>query len=162
MFSDPTFWTAVGFVIFVAAVARVVWRSATKALDDRAAGIKASIDDAATLREEAEALLSNYRRKQQGAEAEAEAEAVLAHAREEAARMAEEAERALGEALRRREQQALAKIAQAEQEALAEVRAHAVRLSAVAARTLIERHLDKPRADALVAESVESLPRHLH
>ncbi len=160
MFSDPTFWTAVGFVIFVAAVARVVWRSATKALDDRAAGIKASIDDAATLREEAQAILADYRKKQQGAEAEAKA--VLAYAREEAARMAEEAESALADALRRREQQALAKIAQAEQEALGEVRAHAIRLSAAAARTLIERHMDKPRADALVAESVESLPRHLH
>ena len=160
MFSDPTFWTAVGFVIFVAAVARVVWRGATKALDDRAAGIKASIDDAAALREEAQAMLAEYKRKQQGAEAEAEA--VLAHAREEAARIAEEAAGALEEAVKCREQQALAKIARAEQEALAEVRAHAVRLSAAAARTLIERHLDKPRADTLVAESVESLPRHLH
>ncbi len=160
MFSDPTFWTAVGFVIFVAAVARVVWRAATGALDARAAGIKSSIDDAAALREEAQAMLADYRRKQRGAEEEAEA--VLAQAREEAARIAGEAERALEEALRRREQQALAKIAQAEQEALAEVRAHAVRVSAAAARTLIERHLDKPRADALVAESVESLPRRLH
>ncbi len=160
MFSDPTFWTAVGFVIFVAAVARVVWRAATGALDDRAGRIRASLDDAAVLREEAEALLAEYRKKQQGAEAEVEA--VLARAREEAARMGAEAERALGDALRRREQQALAKIAQAEQEALAEVRAYAVRLSAAAARTLIERHLDEPRADALVAESVEILPRHLH
>ena len=160
MFSDPTFWTAVGFVIFVAAIARVVWRMATKALDDRAAGIKASIDDAAALREEAQAMLAEYKRKQQGAEAEAEA--VLAHAREEAERMGREAAGALEDALKRREQQALAKIAQAEQEALADVRAHAVRLSAAAARTLIERHLDKPRADALVAESVESLPRHLN
>lgn len=160
MFNDPTFWTAVGFVIFVAAVARVIWRSATTALDNRAAGIRASIDDAAALRDEARALLADYRKRQQGAEEEAGA--VLAHAREEAARIAEEAERALEDALKRREQQALAKIAQAEQEAVAEVRAHAVRLSAAAARTLIERHLDKPRADALVAESVESLPRHLH
>ncbi len=160
MLSDPTFWTAVGFVIFVAAVARVVWRSATRALDDRAAGIKASIDDAAALREEAQALLADYKKKQQGAEKEAEA--VLARAHEEASRIAEEAERTLEDALRRREQQALAKIAQAEQEALAEVRANAVRLSAVAARTLIKRHLDMPRAEALVARSVESLPHHLH
>ena len=160
MFSDPTFWTAGGFVIFIAAIARVVWRMATKALDDRAAGIRASLDDAAALREEAQAMLAEYKRKQQGAEEEAQA--VLAHACEEAARMAEEAAGALEDALRRREQQALAKIAQAEQEALADVRAHAVRLSAAAARTLIERHLDKPRADALVAESVESLPRHLN
>ena len=78
MLSDPTFWTAVGFFIFVAAVARAVWRSAAKALDDRAAGIKASIDGAAALREEAQALLAGYRRKQQGAEEEAQA--VLAHA----------------------------------------------------------------------------------
>ena len=160
MFGDPTFWTAVGFVIFVAAVARVVWRMATGALDDRAAAIKASLDDAAALRGEAQAMLTDYRKKQQGAEEEAEA--VLARARDEAARIAGEAARALEEALKRREQQALAKIAQAEQEALGEVRAHAVRLSAAAARTLIERHLDKPRADVLVAESVESLPRHLH
>ena len=68
MFSDPTFWTAVGFVIFVAAIARTVWRMATKALDDRAAGIRASLDDAAALREEAQAMLADYKRKQQGAE----------------------------------------------------------------------------------------------
>ena len=110
--------------------------------------------------EEAQALLADYRKKQHGAQAEAEA--VLARAREQAARIAQEGERALEDALGRREQQALGKIAQAEQEALGEVRAHAVRVSAAAARTLIERHLDKPRADALVAESVESLPQHLH
>ncbi len=158
--SDPTFWTAVGFVIFVAAVARPIWRAATKALDDRAGRIEASLDDAAALREEAQALLADYRKRQHGAQAEAEA--VLARAREQAARIAQEGERALEDALGRREQQALGKIAQAEQEALGEVRAHAVRVSAAAARTLIERHLDKPRADALVAESVESLPQHLH
>jgi len=158
--SDPTFWTAVGFAIFVAAVARAVWRAATGALDNRAAGIKASLDDAATMREEAQALLARYKKQQQGAEREA-AE-ILERAREEAARLSQEAERALEEALKRREQQALAKIAQAEQEALAELRSHAVQVSAAAARTLIERHLDKDRADALIARSVESLPRHFH
>ena len=158
--SDPTFWTAVGFVIFVAAVARAIWRGATTALDARAAKIKASLDEAAALREEAQTLLADYKRKQRGAEEEAEQ--ILARAREEAERVSAEAESALDQALKRREQQALDKIAQAEQEALAQVRAHAVALSAAAARTLIERHLDKPRADALISDAVERLPQQLH
>ena len=76
--------------------------------------------------------------------------------------MGEEAERALEEALGRRERQALAKIAQAEQEALEEVRARTVELSVAASRALITQGLGEGRADELVEEAIREAPSKLH
>lgn len=157
--NDPSLWTAVGFVIFVALVAKAVWRGATKALDERAESIRDSLERAAELREDAQKTLAEYKRRHRGAEEEARA--ILEHAREEAARMGEEAERALEETLGRRERQALAKIAQAEQEALEEVRARAVELSVAAARALISQGLGEGRADELVDEAIREAPSKL-
>ena len=81
---------------------------------------------------------------------------------EEAARMGEEAERALEETLGRRERQALAKIAQAEQEALEEVRVRAVELSVAAARALISQGLGEGHARELVDEAIREAPSKLH
>ena len=82
MFSDPTFWTAVAVVLFIALVAKPVSRMATKALDERAEKIKAELDEAERLRNEAQDLLAQYQRKQR--DAAKEAEAIIEHAKQEA------------------------------------------------------------------------------
>src|SRR3546814_13687120 len=89
MFADPTFWVAVSFVLFVVLVARAVWRKATAALDARADEIRRRLEEAQNLREDAQAAKANYQRLQR--DALNEAEAILAHARDEAKRMREEA-----------------------------------------------------------------------
>ena len=83
-------WVAVAFVIFLAVLAKLgVHRMILGVLDARAARIKAELDEAARVREEAQALLAEYRRKR--AEADREADAILVAAREEAERLAAEA-----------------------------------------------------------------------
>ena len=158
--SDPTFWTAVAFFIFVGAVAKPVWKALTSSLDERSAKIKAELDEAQQLREEAQHLLAEYQRKQR--DSVKDAEAIVEHARDEAERLAKKAAEDLEAALGRREQQAKDRIAHAEAQATAEVRAAAVDLAVAAAGKLMAAQLDQKKSEGLVDAAVKDLPQKLH
>jgi F-type H+-transporting ATPase subunit b len=159
--SDPTFWVAVGFVIFVAAVLKMKAGSAiTGMLDKRAYDIRKSIDEAASLREEAQQLLAEYQRKQR--DAVKETEEMVAHARAEAARLAKDGAEKLEETLKRREQLAVEKVAQAEADALREVRAMSVDIAVAATRSLIASNMDATKSGAMVDEAISDLSKKLH
>ena len=90
---EAEFWVAAAFVIFVAVLGYFgVHRMLVKGIDDRRDRIKAELDEARRLKEEAQALLAQYRSKQQ--EAEREAQAIVASAKAEAERLAAAAEAA--------------------------------------------------------------------
>ncbi len=158
--NDPTLWVAVGFVILVAAVFKPASKALTGMLDGRADAIRKSLDEAASLREEAQQLLAEYQRKQR--DAVRETEDMLVRAREEASRISREGSEKLEEALKRREQLALEKIAQAEADALREVRSISVEVAIAATRELIAGKLDESKAGALVDESISALSARLH
>lgn len=158
--SDPTFWVAIGFIIFVAAVFKKAAELIVGMLDGRADAIRKSIDEAASLREEAQQLLAEYQRKQR--DAVKETEEMLAHARDEAARMAKEGADKLEETLKRREQLAVEKIAQAETDAIREVRAMSVDIAVAATRSLIAANMDTAKAGAMVDEAISDLSKKLH
>jgi F-type H+-transporting ATPase subunit b len=160
MLSSPEFWVLVAFVAFVALVWKPVGRAIFGGLDARSAQIKKDLEEAKRLREEAQALLASYERKHR--DAMREAEDILAHARAEAERVAKQAEEDLQRALERREQLALQWIAQAEADALREVRTKAVDLAMAAAGKLLSEKLDPARADALVDSAIKDLPRKIH
>jgi F-type H+-transporting ATPase subunit b len=160
MLHDPTFWVAVGFVIFLAVVGKRLWRALADMLDARTARIRAQIDEAERLRAEAQALLAEYKAKH--AQALQEAEAIVARAREEAKRIAAEASVASDAALKRREQQTLDKIAQAEAAALRAVRDHAVDIAIGAARRIVTEEMKGQRGAALVEAAIKELPDKLH
>ena len=159
VFADPEFWVLVAAVIFVA----VVWKPARKSLigtlDERAARIRAELDEARKLRDEAEQLLAQYRQKER--EAAAEAEAIIAHAREEAERIAAQSAKDLEEALARRQRLAEERIAQAEMKALDEIRAVAVDVAIGAARAVIVEEMDEARGGALLDAAIAALPQRL-
>ncbi len=70
---SPEFWVAIGFVILIGAMAWLkVGKMIGSALDARADKIKASLDEAAELREEAQHVLAEYQRKQRDAVKEME------------------------------------------------------------------------------------------
>ncbi len=159
MFGEE-FCVALSFVIFAAAVYRPVGRMISAALDARGAKIREELDEAVRLREEAQALLAQYER--QLSEAAAEAEQILARAGDEAARQAKHAAEALEAALERRKQQAMDRIARAEEEALAEVRGAAVDIAVGATRKLLAGRLDAKRRAALIDEAIAELDKQLH
>lgn len=153
------FWLAVAFVLFVSLLAKPVGKMISEALDARGARIQGELDEAEHLREEAQTLLATYERKQR--DAVKEAEDILAHAEAEARRLAETAAQDLTEALKRREQLALDKIAQAEAQAIDQVRDAAIDLALKTTRELIASNLDDKRAQALIDGAIKELPQKL-
>ena len=130
------FWVAVAFVIFIGVLIYFgAHRMILDALDQRSARIKAELDEARRLKDEAQALLAEYQRKQ--GEAEREAADILAGARAEAERLATEAKAKSEEFLARRTKLAETKIAQAEAQALADVRNAAAEAAVAAAEKVL-------------------------
>lgn len=158
--SNPETWVAAAFLIFVALTAKPIGRAIGAALDARAARIKAQLDEARSLRDEAERLLAEHQRKQIAAIKEAEA--ILAHAREEAERINRESAANLEAAFVRREKMALDKIAQAEAQAVADVRNHAVDIAMAAAAKLLKQSIDASKGDELIDSAIKELDRKLH
>jgi F-type H+-transporting ATPase subunit b len=157
---DQTFWVALAFVMFIAVVYKPVSRKMAAALDARAEKIKQELDEAVRLREEAHALLAGYERRQN--EVLKEAEDILGHAREEAERQTRQAGEALEVFIRRREAQAVDRIARAEEEATADVRNAAVELAMATTRKLIISELKEDRAQALIDDAIAELGDKLH
>ena len=158
--ADPEVWVAVAFVIFIVVAAKPIFRFIAKALDDRAARIKGQLDEARALREEAERMLAEYQRKQR--EALKEAEDIVARAREEAGRLQREAAANLDAAFKRREKMAMDKIAQAESQAVADVRNQAVDIAIAAATKLLKENIDAGKSDEIIDAAIAELDRKLH
>lgn len=159
-FGHAETWVLVAFVIVVA----FVWVKAKDkvfgALDGRADRIRERLDEARTLREEAQALLAEYEHKQK--EALRTAEEIVDHARLEADRMRRQAREDLEGAIARREKQAEERITQAEAQAVREVRAEMVDVAISAARRVIADRLDERRQAALIDAAIDDLPARLH
>jgi F-type H+-transporting ATPase subunit b len=156
---DPEFWFTIAVLVFIA----IVWKPAKRlligGLDARAARIREELDAARNLREEAERTLAAYQQKQR--EGAAEAEAVIAHAKDEAERIAAQAARDLEDTLQRRRRLAEERIAQEEARAIAEIRAVTVDIAISAARRVIAAELDEQRGAALIDAGIAALPHQL-
>ncbi|OFX12783.1 MAG: F0F1 ATP synthase subunit B [Alphaproteobacteria bacterium RIFOXYD12_FULL_60_8] len=159
-YETAPFWVAVAFLIVVGAAFKKVSRALTNGLDVRAAKIKSTLDEARQLREDAQALLAEYQRKQR--DALKEAEEILTVAKEESKRLKAKAKKDMEETVKRREKQALDRIAQAEAQATAEVRNLVVNIAISATRTVIAESLTAAQADSLIDESIKGLSKKLN
>jgi F-type H+-transporting ATPase subunit b len=161
MLHEAEFWVALGFLVFIGVLVYYgVPKMMLDGLDKRGARIKGELDAALRLREEAEALLAEYRRKRQAADAEAAA--IIAGAREEAERVAAEAKARMEEFVARRSQMAQTKIAQAESQAVADVRAAAAEAAVAAAEKILSQSAKGEVADRLVADGIRDVKAKLN
>jgi len=159
--STPEFWVAVSFFGFLALIAYFkVPGMAMKALDERADAIRNELDEARRLREEAQAMLADYERKQRGAEKEVES--IITLAKEEAEALAAETRVNLKDTLERRAKIAEDKIARAEEQALGEVRAAAVNVAIAAAEQIITKKMTAAASKKLVDQSINDLKSKLN
>ena len=131
-----------------------------RALDARAERIRTELDEAKRLREDAQARYAAAERKQK--EVETEVHDIVAHARREAEEAAAAARRDLDVTVARRLRAAEEKIAQAEADAIREVRDEAIRVAVEAAGDAIAAGLDKAGRDRLVEEGIELAAQRLH
>ena len=161
MFSEPETWVAIAFVILMALFAYLgVHRTVLKALDTRADRIKAELDDARRLKDEASKLLTEY--KARHAKAEAEAQDIIASARAEAERIAVEAKAKMEDFVARRTKTAESKIALAEAQAMADVRAAAANAAVTAASTILSQSVKGSVADDLLAKGIAEVRAKLN
>jgi len=159
-YTDPAFWVGLAFLLVVAFLFKPVAKGLTATLDERAASIRTQIEEARKLREDAQALLAEYKRKQR--DAMAEAEKIIAQARADADRLKVDAEKDLENAIARRQQQALERIAQTEAQAIASVRNTAVDVALAAAEKLIQTSLDPAKKQALADKAIAELPARMN
>jgi F-type H+-transporting ATPase subunit b len=143
MLYDAELFVAGGFALFLGVLLYVgAHKKVIGAVDTRAERIKGELAEAERLRNEAEALLASFEKKRE--EAEAEAKAIVAQAKDEAELLAKDARQRLEEFVARRTKQVEDKISLAESQAMAEVRAAA----ADAAVKVAENVLRKGGAEA--------------
>jgi F-type H+-transporting ATPase subunit b len=161
MLMTAEFWVAVAFVMFGMVV---VYAGAHKAvlssLDGRASRIKAELEDASRLKQEAAALLAEY--KQKTANADKEAAAIIEGAKADAERLAAEAHAKLEDFVVRRTKMAEAKIAQAETQALADVRGIAADVAAGAAEKVMALAAKGALAEQLIARGIDDVKKKLN
>ena len=158
---EAEFWVAVAFVLFIGVLAYYrVHDLVLKGIDERRARIKAELDDAHRLKQEAQALLMQYQQRQQAAEQEAAT--IVAGAKAEAERLAAEAKVKMEDMVARRTKIAESKIAQAEAQALADVRAAAAEAAVAAAETVLTRNVKGKLADDLITKGIADLESKLN
>jgi len=158
---EAEFWVAVAFFAFLGVLVYFgVHNHLLNGIDDRRKRIRSELDEARRLKEEAQALLAQYQRKQR--EAEQEAAAIIAGARAEAERLASEAKAKLEDYVTRRSKMAETKIAQAEAQALADVRAAAADAAVAAAERVLRDTVKGEVADQLLSKGIGELKGKLN
>jgi F-type H+-transporting ATPase subunit b len=161
MFHEAETWVAIAFLVFVALLAYLgVHKQIVAALDNRANKIKADLDEAKKLKNEAMALLAQYQKKRQ--EAETEAQSIVTGAKAEAERLSAEAKVKAEEFVTRRTKMAEQKIAQAEAQAVADVRAAAADAAVAAAEKILAEQAKGDVANQLIAKGVEDVRNKLN
>jgi F-type H+-transporting ATPase subunit b len=161
MHFDATFWSAVALVILIGLFIYLgVHRKVAEALDRRAARIKSELDEARKLKDEARALVAEYRARRESAVKEAEE--IVANAKAEAERLAAEARARMEDFVTRRTKMAETKIAQAEAQALADVRAVAADAAVAAAAKVLSETVKGQTAETLLAQGISEVRQKLN
>jgi F-type H+-transporting ATPase subunit b len=158
-FAEPRNWVFIAFVLFFVLFGRKLWAALAGMLDDRGAKVRTELEEAARLRQEAEAMLRDAEARR--ADALREAQALIDGAKAEAGRVAAAAGAEAEASAKRREQMALDRIAAAEKAAVDEVRLTAVEVATVAARQVIAEGLTADADSRLIDQAITQLPSAL-
>lgn len=156
----PEFWLLAALVILIAFIWKPLSRAILGALDGHTARVRAELDEAKRLREQAQTLLAEHQRKL--AHGEEQAEAIIAHARAEAERQIKRHQEELEASLKRRREAAEARIAQEEARAVQELRAHAANLAIRTAERLLREQMDDEQKQAMVDRALHEVGRKLN
>ncbi|MDR3535269.1 MAG: F0F1 ATP synthase subunit B [Acetobacteraceae bacterium] len=158
-FQEPRNWVLIAFVLFFVLVGKKLWGALAAMLDARAVKVRAELEEASRLRQEAEAMLRDAETRR--TEALAEARALIEGAQAEATRAAAATLAEAESSARRREQMAVDRIAAAEKAAVDEVRLAAIEVATAAAREVIAAGLTPEASSGLIDYAISHLPSAL-
>lgn len=158
---NTNFVVLISFLIFIGALVYLKVPSMLgKKLDERAENIQAELDEARSLREEAQTLLASYERKQK--EVQEQADRIVAHAKEEAAIAANQAKQDLKDSIARRLKSAEDQIGSAESRAIRDVRDQAISIAIAAAKDVIAKQMTAAEGNALIEASISEVNAKLN
>jgi len=153
---DATFFALVGLILFFVLIIYLkVPGTVAGGLDRRADAIRKELDEAKRLRLEAEALLAEYQRKAK--EATAEAAGIIDQAKREAEALGAEAKKRMEDYVAGRTKMAEQKIAQAEAQAVQEVKALSADVAIAAAEKILAAKVKGEAAEALIKTTIADL-----
>lgn len=166
---DPHFWSmtntdfvvSIAFLLFIGLLAYLgVHKMLISQLDARAERIKADLDDAKSLREEAQALLASYERKQK--DVQAQADRIVAQAKDEANAAAEQAKGDIAKSIARRLETAGEQLAAAEAAAKKSVQDQSVVAAVAAAQEVLAKQMTATKANDLIDDAIATVETKLH
>lgn len=160
LLSDPKIWVTGAFITFVVLAYKKLTAFTASALDNRSERIKEELETAQKLRLEAEAVLADYKQKQE--QYLKEAEEILDGARRDADTMREYAHAELKASLESRMKQAIERIAQEEANAVTDVRDHVVDIALAAARNIISDQVGTMSQEELIKLALSDIERKVH
>ncbi len=158
---NTDFVVLIAFLVFIGVLVYFkVPRMLGEALDKRAETIRSELEEARALREEAQAILASYEKKQR--EVQEQAERIVAAAREDAQIVAEQARADLEKSIARRLDAAEEQIASAQAAAVKDVRDRAIAIAVAAAGDVIAGQMTAARANKLIDQSITEVEARLH
>ena len=161
MLMEAEFWVALGFFVFLGLLGYLgVRRKLTQSLDDRAARIKAELDEARRLKDEAAQLLADYQRKR--GEAEGEAREIVTSAKAEAERLAVEAKGKVEEFVAAAHQNGRDKDRSGRGTGVADVRGAAAEAAVAAAEKILGEETKGKLAAQLIAKGIDDVRKKLN
>lgn len=159
--ANTDFVVLIGFLLFLGVLVYFkVPTLLTGMLDKRAEGIRSELDEARALREEAQALLASYERKQR--DVQEQADRIVAHARQEAELAAEQAKADMKKSIERRLAAAEGQLESAQQAAVREVKDKAAVVAIAAAREVIAKQMTAADAGRMIDDSIAEVGAKLH
>jgi len=129
-------------------------------LDKRAATISAELAEARALREEAQNLLATYERQQK--DVQAQADRIVASAKQEANAAAVAAKEDIAKSITRRLTAAEEQITSAQTAAVKEVRDQAVMIAVAVAKDVLAKQMDAAAANSLIDDSINVVADKMH
>ncbi|MBD3764270.1 MAG: F0F1 ATP synthase subunit B [Rhodobacterales bacterium] len=159
--SNTNFIVLIAFLVFVGILLYAkVPAMLTGLLDKRAQTIRAELDEAKALREEAQSILAQYERKQK--DVHAQADRIVTAARDEAMAAAAQARVELSQTIARRMAAAEEQIKAAEIAAVREVRDRAIAVAVAAAGDVLARQMTPEGAAAMNDTAIGQVEARLH
>ena len=160
IFSDPSFWVGLSFIIVITFLIKKSWSSVGNTLDERSDKIRERIDEAKKLREDAQSLLAEYKRKQ--INAQSEVEAIYEETNREIKQIKIKASDVLELNLKRKKLQASERIQQSERQAIELIKQKSINIALIATEKLISNNLTTKQKYNLIDNSINDLPKALN
>ncbi|MFO7756926.1 MAG: F0F1 ATP synthase subunit B [Roseovarius sp.] len=159
--ANTDFVVLIAFLIFIGVLVYYkVPNLLARKLDERAEGIKSEMDEARAIRDEAQSLLASFERQQK--DVQAQADRIVAQARDEANEAAKEAKEDIRKSVERRLQAAEDQIASAEARAVRDIRDQAVAVAIAAARDVIAGQMTTEDRNASIDAAIDEVEAKLH